>query len=57
LDEATRDTLSVVNAIIASSYNLRSVYRGLEKTDMHTEFEWENLLENRHLKDRHEVWG
>jgi len=37
-DEATRNTLSVVSAIIASSYHLRGVYRGLEKIAMHTEF-------------------
>lgn len=56
MDEATRNTLSVVSAIAASSYHLRGVYRGLEKIAMHTEFEWENLLGSRHLKDRHKVW-
>jgi hypothetical protein len=52
-----RNKLSVVTALTASSYDLRGVCTGLEKIIMHTEFEWENLLDNRNLKDRHEVWG
>jgi hypothetical protein len=52
LDEATMETLSVVTTITATSYDLRGVCRGLEKIDMHTEFEWENLLESRHLKGK-----
>jgi hypothetical protein len=52
LDEATKNTLSVVTTITASSYDLSGVYRGLEKTDMHTEFGWENLLQSRHLRGK-----